>query len=146
MSIIDKVEAALRRNPEYADRRIAKNVRGSNTAMVNEARARLGLAAGPPEGAAPEPTEIRTHSHGVVLHSSTRVLSRRPAESAAKYIKRLPKGRGYDPKELSHDWGMSEETIRRHARDLNCLKFVEVSEDEWKPLVMNPETASKYAL
>jgi hypothetical protein len=41
---------------------------------------------------------------------------------------------------------MSEETIRRHARDMGCIKFVEVSEDEWVPLIMNPETAAKYDL
>lgn len=41
---------------------------------------------------------------------------------------------------------MSEETIRKHAREMGCLKYVEVSEDEWIALIMNPETAEKYIL
>jgi hypothetical protein len=76
--------------------------------------------------------------------TNLRVLSRKPAESAAKFIKRLPKGRGFCPKDLSQEWGMSEDTIKRHAKDMNCLKFVEISEDEWKSLIMSPETAATY--
>jgi len=41
---------------------------------------------------------------------------------------------------------MSEETIRKHARDLGCLKFVEVEPDEWKAMIMNPDTAKNYHL
>jgi len=95
--------------------------------------------------AEPEASSAPSTGSGITLRGM-RVLSRRPAESAAKFIKRLPKGRGFDPKDLARDWGMSEETIRRHARDMSCLKFVEVSEDEWVPLIMNPETAQDYTL
>lgn len=72
------------------------------------------------------------------------VLSRRPAESASRYIKQLPNNRGFCSKELSKVWGLSDETIKRHARDLGCLKYVEVEEDEWKLMVMSPETAKRY--
>jgi len=88
------------------------------------------------------PTEPQ-QDQGLLL-SKLRVLPRRPAESAAKYIKRLPLGRGFDIKKLSQDWGMGEDTIRRHAKDLCCLKYVEVEPDEWLPVVMNPETAKQY--
>lgn len=75
---------------------------------------------------------------------SKRVTSHRPVETAAKFIKRLPLGRGFNPKELSSEWGMSEETIKKYARDMSCLKWVEVSEDEWVQMVMSPETAAQY--
>jgi hypothetical protein len=98
------------------------------------------MGEGNPSATAPnEPLGIS----GVSL-TSRRVLSRRPAESAAKYIKRLPNNKGFSASDLAREWGMSEETIRKHARDMGCLKFVEVSEDDWKPLVMSPETASRY--
>ena len=41
---------------------------------------------------------------------------------------------------------MSEDTIRRHAKDLKCLKYVEVSTDEWVPMVMSPETSKQYGV
>ena len=72
-----------------------------------------------------------------------KVLPRKPADSAAGFIKRLPVGRGFEPRVLAGEWGISEETIRRHAKDLKCLKFVEVN-DEWVPMVMHPDTAGRY--
>jgi len=80
---------------------------------------------------------------GVKL-AGKRVLSRRPTETAAKFIKRLEPNKGFDPAQLSTEWGISEETIRRYAREMGCLKFVEVEEDEWKQLVLSPETAKQF--
>ena len=73
-----------------------------------------------------------------------RVLVRKPNDSAAKFIKRLPAGVGFTISELSAEWGMSEETIRRHASGLGCLRYVETSEDNWTQLVLSPETANHY--
>ena len=81
-------------------------------------------------------------SGGVEL-KGLRVLPRKPADSAAGFIKRLPLGRGFEPRVLAAEWGMSEDTIRRHAKELKCLKFVEVN-DEWLPMVMHPDTAGRY--
>ena len=80
---------------------------------------------------------------GVKL-AGKRVLSRRPVETAAKHIKRLEPNKGFDPAQLSTEWGIGEETIRRYAREMGCLKFVEVEEDEWKQLVLSPETAKNF--
>lgn len=128
-----KIEASILRYPTRGNAAIAKNHKGANATMVEEVRLSMGV---PP---------ISQVEGGVSL-TGMRVLSRRPVDSAAKFIKRLPEGRGFDPKELAKDWGMSEETIRKHARDLGCLKYVEVSEDEWTPLVMNPETSRNYTI
>lgn len=128
-----KIEASILRYPTRGNAAIAKNHKGANATMVEEVRLSMGV---PP---------ISQMEGGVSL-TGMRVLSRRPVDSAAKFIKRLPEGRGFDPKDLAKDWGMSEETIRKHARDLGCLKYVEVSEDEWIPLVMNPETSRNYTI
>lgn len=130
----DRIKESILRNPSYSDYQIAKNFRGASTALVKSLR----------EGS-PAPSPEEAPVKGVQL-SRLRVLSRRPSESAAKFIRRLPNGRGFSVSDLSREWGMSEETIRKHARDLGCLKFVEITEDEWVPMVMNPETAASYAV
>lgn len=142
MNVLEqKILAAIASNPSKSNAAIAKNYRGATAGLVESLRVSSGKL---PQMAAKEASEPAQGS-GIALRGM-RVLSRRPADSAAKFIKRLPKGRGFDPKVLSREWGMSEETIRRHAREMGCLKYVEVSDDEWNALVMNPETAKTYTL
>jgi predicted ArsR family transcriptional regulator len=129
----ERILASVERNPGATDRRIAKNL---GVATSDVAKARAGDRAEPA-------SEPKGRASGISL-ASKRVLSRRPAESAAKYIKRLPNGKGFSPRDLAAEWGMSEETVKQHARNLQCLKFVEVAEDEWQALVMSPDTAAKY--
>lgn len=136
-----KILAAIARNPGKSNAAIAKNYRGATNSLV----AALRGGAGPTPVTVTQSAPEGSQGPGIALRGM-RVLSRRPADSAAKFIKRIPRGRGFDPKDLSREWGMSEETIRRHARDLNCLKYVEVAEDEWVALVMSPETAKSYTL
>jgi hypothetical protein len=146
MNVLEqKILVALTKDPTKSNAAIAKNYRGATAGLVASIRSHSATPDPVLFGARANEAPQAPQSSGIALRGM-RVLSRRPAESAAKFIKRLPKGRGFDPKALSHDWGMSEETIRRHARDLNCLKFVEISDDEWAALVMNPETAQTYSL
>lgn len=126
-----RILASIAKNPDAPNYRIAKNL----GITVGEVAAARGTA---PTGTAPSPTSLS----GVEL-KGLRVLPRKPADSAAGFIKRLPVGRGFEPRVLAAEWGMSEDTIRRHAKDLKCLKFVEV-DDEWVPMVMHPDTAAKY--
>jgi hypothetical protein len=136
MTLPDRIEKSIRANPHYPNGRIAKNLK-TKSAEVAAVRAKIG----PLTPSRDEPT-IATPG-GVPL-SSKRVLPRKPPESAAKFIKRLPKNRGFAPAELASQWGMAEETVKRHAKDLGCFKFVEVSEDDWVPMIMHPDTAAQY--
>lgn len=129
MTTQERILRALARDPSKSDRLIAKNTR----ATAGEVAA---LRSGTP--AEPKPPQ------GGIPLSKLRVLPRKPADSAAVHIRKLPTGRGFDPRELADQWGMSEDTVRRHAKDLKCLKFVEVSQDEWVALIMNPLTAANY--
>lgn len=125
-----RILASIAKNPAATDYRIAKN---------------LGLTVGEIAAARKKPRAVApasVASDGVDLRGC-KVLPRKPADSAAGFIKRLPVGRGFEPHVLAAEWGMSEDTIRRHAKDLKCLKFVEV-EDNWIPMVMHPDTAAKY--
>jgi hypothetical protein len=136
-----KIAEALQRYPEKSNWAISRNMNKVNAADVQVVRDALVT------GEVPTPTPATVQPTGGSYNlQGKRVLPRRPAESATKYIKRLANGRGFDPKKLSQEWGMSEETIRKHAREMGCLKYVEVSEDDWVALIMNPETAEKYAL
>jgi DNA-binding CsgD family transcriptional regulator len=132
-----RVLASIAKNPDAPDYQIAKNL----GLRVSEVAAARQHPAGKAD-AAPAKNPVTMKSGGVEL-TGLRVLPRKPADSAAGYIKRLPTGRGYEPRVLAAEWGISEETIRRHAKDLKCLKFVEVN-DEWVPMVMHPDTASRY--
>jgi len=131
MDNTQRIQNSINRNPSLPNYRIAGNL-AVPTEEVAKVRAVMGHVPTAPQ-----------QDQGLLL-SKLRVLPRRPAESAAKYIKRLPVGRGFDVRKLSQEWGMGEETIRRHAKDLSCLKYVEVEPDEWVPVVMNPETAKQY--
>jgi hypothetical protein len=137
MTLQDRIEKSIRRNPSHTDFQIAKNLR---TTVAQVAAVRKGSKS----AATPNATDSSAPLGGGVPLSSKRVLPRKPPESAAKFIKRLPKNRGFSPSELAMQWGMAENTLSRHAKDLGCYKFVEVSEDEWVPMIMHPDTAAQY--
>lgn len=131
-----RILASIAKNPDAPNHRIAKNL----GITVGEVAAVRDTRTSAYQVAAPVATVVTCD--GVEL-KGLRVLPRKPADSAAVFIKRLPVGRGFEPRVLAAEWGMSEDTIRRHAKDLKCLKFVEVN-DEWVPMIMHPDTAAKY--
>ena len=132
-----RILASIAKHPEASDLRIAKNL-GLTVAEVAAVRGTSN-----PKGAKTLPVKASAVFCDGVELKGLRVLPRKPADNAAGFIKRLPLGRGFEPSVLAGEWGISEETIRRHAKDLKCLKFVEVN-DEWLPMVMHPETAGRY--
>lgn len=143
LPIEDRIRAAITRFPHYRNSKITANLNNACSA-ADVQRIRESMFGTAPTSPEPDPHEpVPASSLGIPLKSK-RVTSHRPVETAAKYIKRLPLGRGFNPKDLSAEWGMSEETIKKYARDMSCLKWVEVSEDEWVQMVMSPETAAQY--
>jgi hypothetical protein len=138
-TLTQRILKSIRRNPTAPNHKIAKNM-GCRVSVVQHARTLLPPTIDVPVIDAPSaPIGVE----GVSL-TNKNVLPRRPSDSAAKYIRRLPNGRGFRVKDLSKSWGMSEETIRKHARDLGCLKYVEVTADEWVVMVLSPETAAQF--
>jgi hypothetical protein len=142
MTLEQKVLKCIAAHPDYTDHQIARNCR-TNKLQVAHIRSKASTPHATPSSPTPITSDEALLTGGLVL-GRCRVLSRKPSDSASKFIKRLPTGRGFDVRTLSKEWGMSEDTIKRHAKDLGCFKFVEVSDDEWIPMVMNPETANKY--
>lgn len=135
-----RIADSIRRNPGKANWEIAKNFKGMRSDDIQRIKAMMKPGSQPQED-----DQCSFKVSGISLLNRS-VLSRRPAESAAKYIRKLPSQKAYSPADLAKAWGMREETIRKHARELGCLKFVEVEADEWKPMIMNPETAKQFHL
>ena len=131
MDNTQRIKDSILKNPAAPTWRIAKNLnlRVSEVAAVRETMGDI----------SPTPDTM-----GGVDLKGRKVLPRKPAESASNFIRKLPLGKGYPIKTLTSEWGIGEETIRRHAKDMGCLKYVEVETDEWIPVVMNPETAKQY--
>jgi len=133
-TVNERIAEALRKRPDASNREIAKNLMGITSAQVQRFR----------ESGAEEQPETETPLSGISL-SSKMVLSHKPAPTASLMIQKLPKGRGFEPKDLSKQWHLSEETIRSHAKKHGCLKYVETSPGEWVQVVMNPQTAEAYS-
>jgi hypothetical protein len=149
MTLDDRIADSIRRNPEKKNWEIAKNFKGVSSSDVERVRSAISRASSTSKKAnvkdsVEATTEQTSFKIAGISLSNRSVLSRRPAESAAKYLRKLANGKAYSTSDLAKAWGMSEETIRKHARDLGCLKFVEVEPDDWKPMVMNPETAKQF--
>lgn len=139
LTLKQRIEKNLLKNPHRTNLIIAKNLKTTVDVVEEVRQAITALAV-----TSAFPTDMPTPITGGVTLSTRRVSPRKPPESAAKYLKRLPKGRGFSLKELSLQWGMAEESVKRHARELGCFKYVEVTEDEWVPMVMHPDTAAQY--
>lgn len=134
LTLEERIEAAIRKRPYAPNIAIAKNIYGGcRVAEVQRVRDKM---QGIPEE---EPT-----TQGGIFLARLRVTAQRPAETAGLRIQRLPHGQGFEPKVLAAEWGFSEDNIRKHAKDLKCLKYAEITPGNWVQLVMNPETAAKY--
>lgn len=124
-----RIVESIRKNPDAPDYRIAKNLR-TVVSAVQEVRANL----------QPSETVVVPSSKGVPLEGKL-VAMKKPADSIANNFARLPKGQGFRISDLSLTWGASEETIRKHAKAKNCLRYVDLGDGDWQPMVMHPETA-----
>jgi hypothetical protein len=128
-----RIADSIRKNPDAPDHRIAKNLR-TVVSAVREVRETLVPIPLPSEAA------VVPSSKGVSLEGKL-IAMKKPADSIASNFSRLPKGQGFRVSDLSLTWGASEETIRRHAKAKNCLRFVDLGDGDWQPMVMHPETA-----
>lgn len=127
-----RIEDSIRRNPLHSDGRIAKNVK---TLAGEVARVRGTMTLGDPP-----PVRADLDNISGVSLDGRKILPRKPTDNASHLIQKLPLNRGFEIATLSQNWGLGEETIRRYAKNMKCLKFVEV-DGEWLPMVINPKTA-----
>lgn len=149
-----RAEAALAANPEIGRRKLIAACGCTNYAaakflklrsvgtQVLEANAKLMAFA---ETKTVAETARAPGPRSVMLKEDTRVLDRRPPASVRNRFYGLVKGRAYPVNELARDWGISAETLKRHARDVECFKYVDTTgHDDWEACVMHPETAAQF--
>jgi hypothetical protein len=134
MTTEERIAASIGKNPGAPNHIIAKNI-GVRAADVQAVRDSF-----VPSSAKFESDPNESSLSGIAL-TNKQILSHKPAETAALFIQRLPKGRGFLPAELSKKWHLSEETIKNHAKRLGCLKYLNVGAGNWVQVVINPETA-----
>ena len=115
-------------------------------ATVRDAYEQLGIDVNTKPNPVTERTDPPADSGNVrgISLRSLRVSVTKPQQTVKSNIRRLKRGLGYKLTDLAHAWNVSEETVRKHAKQLKCLKYVEVSPDEWETFVLNPETAEDY--
>ena len=78
-----------------------------------------------------------------IITKEQHLVRKKPSQSAKDYIVKLKRGHGYRLDELSKDWGFSSETIKKHAREMNCLFYLKDSEGDWQEVVLHPDTAKE---
>jgi hypothetical protein len=96
--------------------------------------------AGMPEAKPSEAPAVR----GFQLKPDTRMASKRPASSLRSRFFTLKRGMAYKESELAREWVVSPETVRKHAQDAECFRYIEVGNEQWEPCVMHPDTAKDY--
>ena len=81
---------------------------------------------------------------GIPLRN-VRVAERRPSDCGMRrQLYSLKKATGFPVEELAEKWGVSQETLRKHAKRLDCLLFVEAEPGDWKHCILHPDTAEAY--
>ena len=90
-----------------------------------------------------KPADAPETTDGLVLHNDN-VYCTKPQDRAKGLIFSLPKGRGFPVAELAKQWNMNPETVRKHARKWDALRYVERTPGEIVTCVCHPDTAQKY--
>lgn len=119
-------------HPELTPAEVAKHCGVHRDTVVRYRRMKNG--ASKPQAARPAKRSHNTVTGGISL-DGVRVSNDKPQSNLFS----LKRGLAYPVIELAKQWRVSPETIRKHARRFEALKYVEVN-GEWVACVINPET------
>lgn len=128
-----EAEAAI---TKYGSQRKAADGLGCSRKVFERALAKAEAVTTSPVGQ----TEVR----GFVLRTDSRVLGKRPQQTLRAKFYGLKRGQAFRVKDIGQAWGVSAETVQRHAADLECYRYVETGPEQWEPCVMHPDTAKQY--
>jgi hypothetical protein len=131
----EKITACIERHPDHPNWKIARNVKGTNVAMVEKVRESLG-------GVTPK-KENSTPSKLITLGAKP-VLNHRPPESILKYLRKIPVGKAELLEDFANRIGRSKDKVRQDAKNHGCAKWVDRGNEEWELVVMHPDTAQHY--
>lgn len=71
------------------------------------------------------------------------LLEERPQGTIKKRLFSLRRGMGYRVDELSKEWHMSVETLRKHAKEYDALRYVEITPGEYVACIVHPDTVKE---
>ena len=135
----NRILAGILKRPNAANYDISKNLSAVTSAEVAQVRASM-------TGQRPKETQEDTQSElEAIPLNQKRVMPQKPQGSdCRRRIHEIKRGVCYRVADFAQHIGVSEDTIRRHAKSLHCLKWVEMSPDNFEEAVMNPETSKQY--
>jgi len=144
MELTARIKKCLQRHPEWENRRVAK----STGATFGEIEAvRRGTSPAPPRAEpafAPPPPAASLSIHPpkvkAIPLSCVHLLSKKPVDLMKGRLYGLERGMGYPAADLARAWGVSEETLKYHAKNHKALAYVEATPGEYVPIVVHPET------
>ena len=135
----ERILAGIAKRPNAANYDISKNLSAVTSAEVAKVRESMTgqRAKGPQE-------DTQSELEAIPLNQK-RVMPQKPQGSdCRRRLHEIKRGVCYRVADFAQHIGVSEDTIRRHAKSLHCLKWVEMSPDNFEEAVMNPETAKSY--
>lgn len=130
-----RIAECIQRHPHSPNWQIAKNVKGTNVAMVEKVRESLVDA--PPNNEAVAPSKL-------ITLGAKPVLNHRPPESILKYLRKIPVGKAELLEDFANRIGRSKDKVRQDAKNHGCAKWVDRGNEEWELVVMHPDTAKHY--
>ena len=132
----DQIRASYTRT--RSKKRVAKELH------ISERRVRKVIGA----AATGDPCSTETTSlRGFTVNATTRVSAKRPQATIRARFYTLKRGMCYLVADVAKDWCISPDTLRKHANDCECFRYVEISGTErWEPCVMHPDTAKQYPI
>lgn len=156
-----KAEAALRADPNIGARKVMNACGCTRWAAdiflstwrddPSKIRAKAAVLHRVADGLKAEPTPSERATCGFDVGGcgiplrNVRVAERRPSDSGMRrQLYGLKKSTGYPVDELAAKWGVSQETLRKHAKRLDCLMYVEAGPGDWKHCILHPDTAEAY--
>jgi transposase-like protein len=68
-----------------------------------------------------------------------RTATKKPVESVKSKLYQLPRGKGYPLADAAREWGVNQDTLRRHAKDIGAFLYAEVAPEQWVEVVTYPQ-------
>jgi len=143
-SIEERIKSCIERHPDWPNRKI-RNSLGVRDAEIDAARGGGPMSTG---AAGPSSLPLKTPElapgpippGGGFSLRGIRLLSKKPTDFMKARIYSLRRGMGYKIEDLSKQWGVSTETLRKHAKDHKALVYVEATPGEYVACIVHPET------
>lgn len=140
---IERITGSIQRHPDAANWIIARNLDGVTAADV--AWVRSGVIGREADQSGDLPIHHSNERLESIPLTGKRIMPQKPQGSDCKRrIREIKRTVAHRVSDFAKILGISEDTLRKHAKELRCLKWLEVRPDDFEEVVMNPETAQQY--